>query len=162
MIASLEAKFPKVLAWLRQPTTILGIASLAGIVAGACTGEVTLLQAFPLAVTAAMAVALPDNAAAGVAATKAATDALLLAHSQTRATAIRNLSMDALDAAAAVPGAPVAALQAAAVVAGAGVLAPIAEPVVAAVENPTKQTVADATKAVLEAVTATVPSKPAA
>jgi len=51
--------------WLRQPTSIAGISTLIGILAGLIARQLTLPQAVPLLAGAISAVILPDNSGAG-------------------------------------------------------------------------------------------------
>jgi len=70
----------KLRAWLKQPSTITGLAGFAatavGLIAHYATHDTTLTVTLGLLVGAAVHVALPDNSAAPSAAGKLATDAL--------------------------------------------------------------------------------------
>ena len=49
--------------FIHQPTTIAGLASLAGIVEAVLSGHMTWQAAIPVAVGAVVAIAIPDNTA---------------------------------------------------------------------------------------------------
>ncbi len=53
-----------ILAWLRQPTTIAGIAALVGDAIVVATGAVTWRLELPIAAGSVIAMAMPDNTAA--------------------------------------------------------------------------------------------------
>lgn len=50
-----------VVAWLRQPSSVAGVAAVLGTVSGLLAGQVTVSQAVPLLVGAAASILLPDN-----------------------------------------------------------------------------------------------------
>lgn len=56
------------LAWLRQPTTVAGIAASLGTVSAWLMGQMTAGQAVPLLIGAATSMLLPDNTGASQAA----------------------------------------------------------------------------------------------
>lgn len=47
--------------WLRQPTTIAGISGMLGALAAVLQGQMTWHQATPVLLSAAVAIAVPDN-----------------------------------------------------------------------------------------------------
>lgn len=72
----------KVVAFMRQPSTVLGIATALGTLSSILTGQITLMGAIPPLVGAAFAIVIRDNTAAGVAERKqvvAATSAVVAA-----------------------------------------------------------------------------------
>jgi hypothetical protein len=75
------------------PTTVIGLAGLAGIAVGLISHQMPWATAIPAAVGAMVAIALPDNANAAAAARKLAADALV-------ASAVGNVPVMVTDAAA--------------------------------------------------------------
>jgi hypothetical protein len=71
----------KLIAWIRQPTTITGLSALAGTAMGVATGSVKWPVALPLSVGSLVAMVLPDNSAAVQASRAATTDLLTLTES---------------------------------------------------------------------------------
>jgi hypothetical protein len=62
------------LAWSRQPTTVAGLSTLAGVGIGVVSGATSWQTAIPLAVAGIVAVVLPDNAGAKTTAQTLAAD----------------------------------------------------------------------------------------
>lgn len=89
------------LSWLRQPTTIAGLATLAGIATSLALHETSVELAFPLIVAAIVGLALPDNSAARAGASLLAVDALAVARAPGAAT-VGKLVGDAVGLAVAV------------------------------------------------------------
>ena len=61
-------------AWLRQPTTVAGIAALCGTMVGLLTGQIGASEAAPLLTGAIVSIVLPDNTVAKQEAEVAAKD----------------------------------------------------------------------------------------
>jgi len=76
--------FTSLSSWFKQPTTVAGISGLVGTLAGLATGGVSLSSAAPLAVSALVAMVLPDNTAAAKAAQATAADALSVVSALTK------------------------------------------------------------------------------
>jgi hypothetical protein len=53
-----------VITWVKQPTTIAGIAALLGGVSGLLTGGLTWVGFIPIAISAVTGMIIPDNTAA--------------------------------------------------------------------------------------------------
>jgi len=68
-----------ILAWLKQPTTVGGIAALSGVLTGVLSGAMSLPVAASTAVGALVAMALPDNTAVVAQSRTAAADLTTLA-----------------------------------------------------------------------------------
>ena len=118
-----------VTAWLRQGTTILGIATLVGLVAAVVAKQVTLAQAVPTAVGAAVAIALPQRTDAQAAAKQAATDAVAAVNARGTGTTALTLGADLVTLAGMLPDStPVVAVQ--------HTVTPIAPPTQAALPAP--------------------------
>lgn len=66
-------------AFLRQPTTVAGLATLLGTLTALLSGQIRPAQAVPLAVGALVSILLPDDSAARSDATRAARDLVALA-----------------------------------------------------------------------------------
>ena len=97
MLDSLTARFPKLMAFIRQPTTIIGLGTIAGLIDAVATGLMPLALAIPPLVGAVVAVAIPEQASAATVAAKVAADAGRLADPAQRGEAIKALTKDALD-----------------------------------------------------------------
>ena len=54
----------KLKAWIRQPTTVAGIAALLGTAMAVVLGQMSIAAAVPLLTGAAVSMVLPDNSAA--------------------------------------------------------------------------------------------------
>ena len=117
-------KLAPVVAWLRQTSTILGIATLAGIVAALASHQVTWAEAIPGGVAALIAMAIPGHPDAQAAATKAATDAVRVVQSRGLGGSTLALGADLVTLAGSLPDdTPVVAVQ--------HTVTPIAPPVAA-------------------------------
>lgn len=68
-------------AWLKQPTTVAGIATLAGTLAGAINGSVSLPMAITLVTGGFVAMVMPDNTQAKMQAQTTAQDLIALVQS---------------------------------------------------------------------------------
>ena len=99
-------------AWLRQGTTILGIATLIGLAAAVIAKQVTYAEAIPAAVGAVVAIALPQRTDAQAAAKQAATDAVAAVAAKGTGTSAFTLGADLVTLAGMLPdNTPVVAVQ---------------------------------------------------
>lgn len=92
--AAVHKRLPGAVAFLRQKTTIIGVAGVAGAVAGVLDGTVTIAQAIPAVTFSLVAIAMPEHPDAATTASKIAADAVLLADKRTRAQGIEAAAAD--------------------------------------------------------------------
>lgn len=92
--ALLSAARPALFAWLRQTSTILGLAGVAGIVVGAVMGELQWNLAIPALASSLVAIVMPGHPEAAEAVRAAAADAVALSDAATRAAALRTMPAD--------------------------------------------------------------------
>lgn len=83
-----------VAAWLRQTSTIVGIASICGAVSALATSQITWPAAVPIIVGAVVAMALPGHSDVSSAVAKVAADVAQTADAAKRAAAIQALGQD--------------------------------------------------------------------
>ena len=75
----------KIIAWLKQPTSVAGESALVGIATAIAGGQITLAQAAPLIAGAIAAIAFPDNTALKQATPMIATDVVAALMAATKA-----------------------------------------------------------------------------
>ena len=91
------------LAWLRQTSTILGIATLAGIAAALINHQVSWAEAIPGSVAALIAMAIPGHPDLQATATKAAADAVAAVRAKGLGGSTAVLGMDLVTLAGSLP-----------------------------------------------------------
>lgn len=87
-------RWPGLKSWLRQTSTILGLAAVAGIAAAYFGGTMSAELAIQALVPAVVAMILPGHGDASAAVTKATADAIMLAQASTRQAGIEALARD--------------------------------------------------------------------
>lgn len=85
---------PRLAAWLRQTSTIIGISALLGVLVSVALGECTWMVALPVAVSAVVSMALPGQPDASTLAAKVALEVVAATNPATRGAALRELSKD--------------------------------------------------------------------
>ncbi len=97
--ALLSDRYPALLAWLRQTSTIAGLMGLAGVVASLMTGQADIATSIPIITASLVGLLLPGHPEAAASVRQAAVDAVQLAHVETRGAALRAMPADLVEVA---------------------------------------------------------------
>lgn len=95
--ALFDARYPRLAAWARQTSTILGIVGIVGIVVGVVLGEMSWSLAIPAVASAVTALVLPGHPEAEASVRRAAEVAVQLADKESRGAAIAALPADLIE-----------------------------------------------------------------